>query len=152
MPSMIVGDRVGRRGRVSLATSAVIFDGAGRVLLTQRRDSGLWCLPGGIMEPGESVSEAIVREVREETELNVTPEHLVGVYSDPNLLVTYPDGTAHHPVVLCFRCRADEGTPRLTEETRDVAFFSPDELPPLVTPHHQRLADARTGHLAAFIR
>ena len=152
MARMIVGERVGRRGRVSLATSAVIFDESERVLLTQRRDTGLWCLPGGIVEPGETVSEAVTRETREETGLVVTPVHLVGVYSDPDLLVGYPDGTQHHPVVLCFRCTIQAGTPALSPETTDIGFFEPDALPPIVPAHRQRLADARTGAAAAFIR
>lgn len=152
MAQIIIGERVGKRGRLSLATNAVIFDEAGYVLLTQRQDNGFWCLPGGIMEPGESVAEAVVREVREETGLVVTPVHLVGVYSDPNLLVTYPDGTAYHPVVLCFRCEVLEGSLQLSAETIDVRFFPLDDLPPMVKPHYQRLKDTKAGRLAAFIR
>ena len=135
-----------------MATSAVIFDEAGRVLLTRRRDTGLWCLPGGIMEPGETVSEAVAREVREETRLGVTPFQLLGVYSDPDVLLTYPDGTLHHPVVLCFRCRIDAGPPGPTDEASELGFFAPGELPPIVPAHRQRLADAGTGAVAAFIR
>jgi ADP-ribose pyrophosphatase YjhB (NUDIX family) len=65
------------------SVSAVIFDRRRRLLLQQRSDGGQWGLPGGSVEIGESVSDAVVREVREETGLTVTPRRLVGVYSDP---------------------------------------------------------------------
>ena len=149
---MIVGERVSRQGTLSVATSAVIVDGQSNVLLTRRRDTGLWCLPGGIMESGESVAEAVVREVREETGLDVVPGQLVGVYSSPDLLVSYADGTRHHPVVLCFRCDVVGGALRLSDETTDVGFFRTDELPDVVEPHRQRVSDALAGSVAAFIR
>ena len=149
---MIVEERVGRRGQLSLATTAVAFDADDRLLLVQRRDNGLWALPGGIMQPGETVAEAVAREVREETGFQVVPVHLIGVYSDPDLLVSYPDGTKHHPVVLCFRCEIRGGSADTGEETLDVGFFTLDDLPPLVPQHRQRLHDATAGVPAAFIR
>jgi 8-oxo-dGTP pyrophosphatase MutT (NUDIX family) len=59
--------------------AAVIFD-EGRVLLQRRDDTGRWGLPGGGVEPGESVRQALIREVREETGLEVEPLRLIGVY------------------------------------------------------------------------
>jgi len=66
-----------------VAASAVVTDGAGRVLLLRRSDSGNWALPGGTLELGESIVECAVREVREETGLEVEITGLVGVYTDP---------------------------------------------------------------------
>jgi ADP-ribose pyrophosphatase YjhB (NUDIX family) len=60
---------------------AVIEDG--RVLLTQREDFEVWCLPGGQVESGESLAQAAVREVREETGLHIELLRLVGIYSRP---------------------------------------------------------------------
>ena len=54
-----------------------------RVLLQRRDDNGRWGLPGGSVEPGESVRTAVIREVHEETGLDVEPLRLIGVYSDP---------------------------------------------------------------------
>ena len=61
--------------------AAVIFTND-RVLLQRRDDTGHWGLPGGAVEPGESVRQALIREVREETGLEVEPLRLIGVYSD----------------------------------------------------------------------
>src|SRR5438034_11818350 len=77
--------------------SAIILTGEG-LLLQRRSDNRLWGLPGGGVEPGESVTEAVVREVREETGLEVVPLRLIGVYSSPEhgQIVTYPDGYVIH--------------------------------------------------------
>ena len=62
------------------------------ILLEKRRDCGWWGLPGGQVEPGESLVVAALREVLEETGLAVEVTHLIGVYSDPGgRIVTYPD-------------------------------------------------------------
>lgn len=79
------------------ATSAVIFDAEGRVLLHRRADNGLWSRPGGAMEIGETVKQCVVREVLEETGLDVRPTALVGIYSDPRHVIEYEDGEVRHP-------------------------------------------------------
>ena len=78
--SIIFGSRVGRQGKVRLGCSAVLFDRTKqKVLLTHRTDNGLWCLPGGMVDPGETVAECCEREVLEETGLKVRVIHLTGV-------------------------------------------------------------------------
>jgi ADP-ribose pyrophosphatase YjhB (NUDIX family) len=79
------------------SVSAVIFDRRGRLLLQQRSDGGQWGLPGGSVEIGESVRDAVRREVQEETGLTVSMRRLVGVYSEPaRQVVRYPDGNVWH--------------------------------------------------------
>ena len=95
----------------------------GRVLLTQRSDFPVWCLPGGAVDDGESIAQAAVREAREETGLEVALTRLVGTYSLPRWL----DGGAHE---VLFAARPVGG--RLQKETRetvDARFFGPEELP-----------------------
>ncbi|HEY2549335.1 MAG TPA: NUDIX domain-containing protein [Streptosporangiaceae bacterium] len=73
---------------------AVIRDAAGRLLLIRRRNepgAGLWSLPGGRIEPGETAEQAVVREVREETGLEVSPGRLLGVVQRPGLAGTVLD-------------------------------------------------------------
>jgi 8-oxo-dGTP pyrophosphatase MutT (NUDIX family) len=152
MAEFIVGERVGREASLSVAVNAVVFNPAGEVLLTRRADNGLWCLPGGVMEPGESVVEAIEREVAEETGLRAEITRLVGVYSDPNLVVAYRDGGRYQPVVLCLQCEIMGGRMTLSTETTDIGFFPDGALPPLVPPHVQRLQDAWANQMEPFIR
>jgi ADP-ribose pyrophosphatase YjhB (NUDIX family) len=154
MSPLLKGDGIGRTASgLSVAASAVILDGQDRVLLVRREDTGLWGLPGGVMEPGERVSEAVRREVAEETGLEVRPERLVGVYSDPDLVVVYPGVAALQPVVLCFACEVDDGTPRaMPPETSDVGYFAVGSLPPLVEAHRERITDALARLDRAFIR
>jgi 8-oxo-dGTP diphosphatase len=122
---------------------ALIFDDEGRILLGHRRDIDWWNLPGGGMEAGETVDEALCREVREETGLEVKVERLVGVYSKPQ----------KHEVVLTFRCRTTGGTLQPTEEARENRYFVPDSLPRNLLPkHRQRIEDAMLNNPGAVLR
>ena len=145
------GERVGGQGRLRLGASATIFDAQGRLLLTQRRDNGLWCLPGGGMEPGESIAECCERETREETGLDVRATRLLGVYSDPDWLMI-KQGQPFQVVALNFLCEVVGGTPQVTDETLDLGWFDAGRLPPIIPIHTQRIADAFAGQDAVFVR
>ncbi len=134
--------------------AAIIFNGEGRILLQQRSDNGLWGLPGGSVEIGESVRDAIVREVKEETGLTVEVVRLIGVYSDPAFqIVRYPDGNVVQYISSLFACRILAGTLQTCDETLDLQFFDPAKLPEdLVPMHHIRVQDWMTNTPAAFIR
>ena len=69
--------------RLVVAVSAFVADDTGRLLLIRRTDNYLYAIPGGGQEPGETVGQAVVREVREETGTEVESVELMGVYSDP---------------------------------------------------------------------
>jgi 8-oxo-dGTP pyrophosphatase MutT (NUDIX family) len=139
---------------VRASVSAVIWDRRGRLLLQQRSDGGQWGLPGGSVEVGESVIEAVRREVKEETGLLVGIRRLVGVYSDPALqIVRYPDGLVWHYVNVCFECVARGGELTTCDETLDLRFFAPRALPRTLLPNHRiRIRDARSRRAVAFIR
>jgi ADP-ribose pyrophosphatase YjhB (NUDIX family) len=136
------------------SVSAVIFDRRGRLLLQQRSDGGQWGLPGGSLEIGESVQEAVIREVREETGLTAAVRRLVGVYSEPSRqVVRYPDGNVWHYVNICFECAARGGELTTCAETLALEFFQVRRLPPTLLPNHRiRIRDARARRVAAFIR
>jgi 8-oxo-dGTP pyrophosphatase MutT (NUDIX family) len=134
--------------------SAVILTPEG-LLLQRRSDNGLWGLPGGSVEPGESVVEALVRDVREETGLEVQPTRLVGVYSAPALgqVVTYPDGNVIHYVSSSFECRIVGGVLECGEESLELVWFDPRRLPADVVPMHRvRVEDALLGRIEPFVR
>jgi 8-oxo-dGTP pyrophosphatase MutT (NUDIX family) len=135
--------------------SAVIRDDAGRVLLQQRTDNGRWGLPGGAVEFGESVLEALQREVLEETGLTIAVERLVGVYSHPDhhQIVTYPDGNVVHFVSTCFAARPTGGALTLGDETSGLAWFTPPAWPPdLMTMHRIRIDDALGDAASPVVR
>lgn len=121
---------------------ALIFDKE-HVLLAHRRDIDWWNLPGGGMEIGETVEEAVSREVKEETGLEVQVERLVGVYSKPQ----------KQEVVLTFRCKAIGGALQATTESRACSYFAPDALPRNTLPkHRERVVDALLDQQAAVLR
>ena len=112
---------------IVVATSAYIEDD-GRILLIRRADNGLWALPGGGMEPGETVLGCAVREVREETGIDVDVTGLVGIFSNPAHVVVYPDGEVRQGFSICVRARAMNGTIRTSDESTEVAWVPRDEL------------------------
>jgi ADP-ribose pyrophosphatase YjhB (NUDIX family) len=108
--------------------SAIVTDNQGRILLQRRSDNARWALPGGVMDIGESIGQAIVREVREETGLEVEPQDIVGVYSDPGHVFAYDDGEVRQQFSVCFVCRMVGGELQVSNESSEVAFFSPEEI------------------------
>ena len=117
-----------RATRVVPAASAVITDEQGRVLLGKRTDNTLWTIPGGTMKPGETIAETAIREVMEETGIEVEVLALIGIYSNPNHVVEYSDGEVRQQFSVCFACRRVGGELATSDETTEVGYFSPDEL------------------------
>lgn len=143
--------------RVGLSVSAVVWRGAprGALLLMRRSDNGLWGLPGGYVERGESVAEAAAREVREETGAHVHVGRLLGVYSDPAVqVIAYPDGERVQAVNLCFEAQLlAEGAATTPEESLETGYFPPGALPsPRVPIHEVRIRDALEGASGVAVR
>ena len=133
---------------VKVGVGVVIRDQSGRILFEKRRDCGVWGLPGGRVEPGESVMEAAEREIKEETGLCIHVTGLIGVYSDPHeRIVTYPDnGDVAHLVDVVLDARIASGTLTCSEESEELRFFDPAALPSEVVPPTRRpLPDAAAG-------
>jgi ADP-ribose pyrophosphatase YjhB (NUDIX family) len=155
MTHILYGDRIGKMGKLRLGCSAVLFDETrSKVLLTRRTDNGLWCLPGGMLEAGESVAEGCEREFREETGMQVRVIRLTGVYSDPHNVVVYPDGNQVHIVALNFEVEFLNGEPGLSIETNGVDWF-PVQLAidmALFHGHAERVRDTLAGQDVAYIR
>ncbi len=112
-------------------------------------------MPGGAVDPGESVEQGALREVWEETGLQVRVVRLVGVYSDPrNYMIThYPGGDIVHNVSLCFVCERVAGTLQLSDESTDIGYFPVEALPePMMPSHLIRLKDVLAQQREPFIR
>jgi ADP-ribose pyrophosphatase YjhB (NUDIX family) len=110
------------------ATSVVVVDNQDRIVLQRRRDNGKWDLPGGVMELGESLAECAIREVNEETGLDVEVVSIVGVYSDPGHILAYEDGEARQEFAICFKARILGGQVAVSDESHDVGFYPPSEI------------------------
>ncbi len=134
------------------AATAVIFDDSGQILLQRRSDNGLWCLPGGGIEPDEEPADALVREVYEETGLHVLPERIVGVYGGPLNQNTYPNGDQVSIISITFACRVAGGQLEAQDdESLDLRYFSPEQLPPdLLERHRERIRHALSGQVGYF--
>jgi len=154
MTQVLYGQRISKQGKLRLGCSASIFDEQGRIFLTRRADNGQWCLPGGGMESGESVTEACEREVWEETSLRIQVKRLVGVYSHSDQLVVYPDGNQAHIVALHFEAEIISGQPSLSNETTDFGYFAIDEIQNLdfLGRHRERILDTLERRPEALIK
>lgn len=155
MVRIIRGERVGKQGRLAVGCAAAILDSTKqKILLIRRADNGRWAVPGGYMEPGESVTEACAREVWEETGIHVRVGRLIGVYNSPHILVEYPDGNRLQLVMLYFAAEPIGGTLRTSEETTDVGYFSRVDIEDMNMSdfNRQRVDDAFAAQAAAFVR
>jgi ADP-ribose pyrophosphatase YjhB (NUDIX family) len=104
------------------STTAVVIDAEGRIALVHRKDNGLWALPGGGIALGESIEDCAVREVKEETGLDVKITGLVGVYTNPHHVIEYSDGEVRQQFSLCFTTELVGGTLAYDEESTDIAW------------------------------
>ncbi|RAK18906.1 HAD superfamily hydrolase (TIGR01459 family) [Anoxybacillus vitaminiphilus] len=135
--------------------AGIVFDEYGRVLLMKRADNGLWGIPSGHVEPAETVEQAIIREIREETGLEVQVKRLIGVYSDPvSQIFSYPNGEIAHFITNCFECQVIGGSLNKNHwETLDIQFFDIHQLPENLLPMHPKwLADALEQQTSSYIR
>lgn len=127
-----------------VSVSALIIED-GYVLLAHRRAIDWWNLPGGAIDPGETVAEGLRREVREETGLEIQVGQLVGVYSKPR----------KQEVVLAFRCQVVGGILGVTndDDIDESRYFPLNNLPARILPkHHQRITDALLNQPQAILR
>jgi 8-oxo-dGTP pyrophosphatase MutT (NUDIX family) len=146
---------VGHRPLIGAGVRAIIRDAAGDVLLQLRGDFKLWGLPAGGIELGESVRDALCREVMEETGLTVVRARPFGVYSHPRYTASYPNGDVVQPFVVAFLVDEWTGTPTPDgDESLDLKFFPLDAPPPpeqMVSSHRTAFRDVRrfleTGEL-----
>lgn len=138
IPSWILHLRkyVGHARLLVPAVSAAVFNRKGEILLVKRKDTLMWALPGGTMEPRRSPRSILRQELNEEAGVAVRIRRLIGVYS---VLSSYPNGDKVHLITNLFLCAHLRGVPRPDhEETVAAQFFPPAKLPRPFSPHHRR--------------
>lgn len=130
-----------------MAATGIVFNREDKVLLIRRRDNGLWELPGGVVEPDDSLEGAVVREVREESGIEVEVDRLIGVYKNVR-------NFAKCVVSLAFLCRAVGGKLTTGDETADAGWFTVEEALGMISRERMRirLRDALNQRSAPFVR
>ena len=138
---------VGQQKVLLVFATACVRDENGRLLWQQRGDFGWWGLPGGILELDESLPQCAVREVREETGLDVRPTRLIGMYTSPDYEVIYPNGDEVQQITAAFECRIIGGTLQADgDETLGLAWREANDVPPDTSPWYQAMvADLLLG-------
>ncbi len=132
---------------------AAIIDDNGRILLIRRADNGLWAMPGGALEVGETPAQGVEREALEETGVHCQATHLIGVFDSRRCGST----TRHHLYMFVFLCRPlkePSESPSHIDETLETRWFAQDALPADLDPGHvTRIPEAFRvwhGEQAAF--
>jgi len=117
--------------------AVIIYEG--KLVLIKRKNppyKGQFALPGGFVDIGETVEQAVIREIKEETDLNVKTVKLLGVYSDPKR------DPRSHTVSICFIVRCD-GNLKAGSDAEDIALFDLDNIPKLAFDHNKIMEDAK---------
>jgi 8-oxo-dGTP pyrophosphatase MutT (NUDIX family) len=126
------------------SVNVVIENEAGEILLIERSDNGNWALPGGAIDVGESMSQAGVRETKEETGIDCEILDVIGIYTDPKHIILYTsNGEARQEFSILLRARATGGQPTTSNESSKVHWVSEAELERLPMDRSMRL---RLGH------
>jgi ADP-ribose pyrophosphatase YjhB (NUDIX family) len=111
------------------SANVVVVNEDGTILLIRHTDNGNLALPGGGMDLGESITQAAVREVEEETGLDVEITGLVGIYTNPRHLIEYTsDGEVRQEFSVVFTARPKGGSPTTSSEASEVVWIDPADV------------------------
>ncbi len=111
-----------------------------QILFQRRTDNGRWGLIGGLVEMNETYTQAALREIREETGLEVKLDSFLGIFHNHNMV--WSNGDAAHVICAMFTASIVRGEPRIDEESLELRFFGRNELPPLFAEDHIAALDA----------
>ena len=134
---------VGHRPLIFVGAVTIIIDEMGRLLLQQRKfPHGMWGIPGGLMELGESTEDVARRELFEETGLKVDKLNLINVYSGPQNYIKAENGDELYVVTVAYYSMGFEGELNIDKsESITFDFFFPDELPKNIVKSHKVILD-----------
>lgn len=112
------------------SVNVVVVDDQGRILLIRRTDNENWAVPGGGMDLGESISDAAIREVKEETGIDIEVTGVVGIYTNPRHVIEYTsDGEVRQEFSIVFTGRPVGGSPTPSSESSEVRWVEPAAVP-----------------------
>jgi 8-oxo-dGTP pyrophosphatase MutT (NUDIX family) len=111
------------------AVNVVVENEHGEILMIRRSDNGNWALPGGAIDLGESMTQAAVREVKEETGIDCEITGLIGIYTDPGHIILYTSNNeARQEFSILLRGRPVAGEPAISDESLDVQWISAEYI------------------------
>ncbi|MCS7479063.1 NUDIX hydrolase [Umezawaea endophytica] len=113
---------------IVVAVTAFVQDEHGQLLMIRRTDNDLYSIPGGAQDVGETIGHTVIREVKEETGIDVEPVDIIGIYSDPAHVIAYTDGEVRQQFSICFRARLIGGELRTSNESIEVHWVSRGDL------------------------
>ena len=120
------------------SAAAIVRDENDKILLV--KTGNVWGLPAGAIDLGESPSEAVVREVFEETGLRILPERIVGVFGGEKFRYVYPNGDAVEYFIVVFECEITGGELFAHDaEVSEFLYISIEEMPALAIPYPQSI-------------
>ncbi len=124
---------------IRVTTDAIVIED-GEILLIKRGIEpfkGMWALPGGHVDYGETAEAAVIREAKEETDLDVEIIKLIGVYSDPKR------DPRSHSIGIAYLCKANEGQAKAGDDAAETWWFPLTDLPELAFDHAKMVEDAK---------
>ena len=117
---------------LNCAGALIIRDG--KILFQRRTDNGKWGLIGGLLEMNETYEATALREIREETGLEVRLDSFLGIFHNHNMV--WSNGDAAHVISAMYTASIISGEPRIDEESYELRFFGKEEIPELFAEDH----------------
>jgi ADP-ribose pyrophosphatase YjhB (NUDIX family) len=126
------------------SVNVVVVNDAGDILMIRRSDNENWAVPGGAIDLGESMTQAAIRETKEESGIDCEITGLVGIYTDPKHVILYTsNGEARQEFSILLTARPTGGTPTPSDESTEVRWVKPSEVTEF---HMDRSMRMRIGH------
>ena len=115
---------------------AAVIHNSRKEILLQEKTNKVWSLPAGMIEPGESPREAVIREVQEETGLVTVPIKVLGVFGGEDYRYVYPNSHQVEYTVIVFKCEVEKDLGYISDsETNSIQYFEKSQMPKLALPY-----------------
>lgn len=125
---------IGHRPILLVGAAMLVVDEQDRLLMMKRSDNQCWGIPGGAIEPGETLEIAVKRETFEETNLEISEMSLFGAFSGPELHYKYPNGDEVFNVSVVYLSRKWRGRIKLNDEHSEWKWFTASDIPESISP------------------
>lgn len=126
--------------KIILNCAIGIVEKDGKILLQRRSDNNKWGLVGGLIEIDETYLQGALREIKEETGLDVKPKYFLGIFHNHDMM--WSNGDKAHTIGAFYVFEIIGGHLTVDEESFELKFFSKEEMPPLFAEDHQKAVEA----------